>query len=205
MRSRLNPQLNWLPTHTACNSSFRSDEEYAITALFPMALTHDHRAIPTPAAASVLDDIVEGGLRGHGNKLTRSMIKHWGTVVGPRNEVRVTLDFARIDRVMSKIARGLYCIEMGAILPLSVPLRMDLYTSMMAEQAQARPEIRAVINTASMGRYPDVFDYRWGCFLNAEGFRGNLIVMLWWGSLLVTVGFMDPTCKLGIVPTTESS
>jgi hypothetical protein len=189
----LTPQLQWLPTHVACNSSYRADEEYVILSLFPTALTHDASAIPTPAARSVFEDVMNAQGKGHAIRLMRSTIANWGSVVGPRGELTFQMDWKRLDRVVWKIARGLYFLDVGVALPTEMLIRVRLFSSLMSAEAMLDPTVRPVLGTAPMGRYRDVFDYKWGCYVRPDGFKGHLIAMLWWASLLVTVGFVDPT------------
>ena len=186
------PQLRWLPTHTHCNASYRADEEYVITALAPAALTHDRHAVPTPAAGSVIEDIIEARLKGHGTGLLRSTLRNWGTVLGPNKEVVFEIDWHRFDRVAWKVVRGIYCLDTGRVLEPAWPCRIELFSSVMVPKALANPAIRAVLTTHSMSHAGHVFDYKWGCFVGPGDFRGHLILMLWWDSLLISVGFKEP-------------
>jgi hypothetical protein len=89
-----------------------------------------------------------------------------------------------------------YSPSIGSVnvhLPVEYRIRVQLFTSMMTDRGMQDPTVRPVLGTAPMGRYADVFDYKWGCFVRPDGFRGHSIVMLWWASLLVTVGFADPS------------
>jgi hypothetical protein len=95
---------------------------------------------------------------------------------------------------MWKIVRGLYFSEVGRILPESTPFGVRLYTSMMIDELRADVVARPVFRTASMGRYPRVFDYKWGCVTPGdEGPCGHAVLMRWWESLIICLAFPEPS------------
>jgi hypothetical protein len=189
----LHTQLDWLPTHVRCNQSYRADEEYAITALAPIALTHDREAIPTESAKPVLEDMGRSLMAGHAVGLHRSLAANWGRVVGPRLETIVDHDWTRVDRFLWKVVRGLYFMTTDRLLPGDARHKVSVFTSMMTSEAYADPAILCTLSTAPMGKHSQIFDYKWACLVQPDGSRAHNMLFLLWESILARVAFLDPT------------
>jgi hypothetical protein len=71
VRQHHSVDLKWLPTHSACNSAYRADEEY-----FVVALAGHHRQTATGLA--VWNDIARGAPAGHGLGLLKTIVGQFG-------------------------------------------------------------------------------------------------------------------------------
>lgn len=180
--------LKWLPTHTACNSAYRADEEYFVVSL----VGHHH----TPTARAVWDGVARGAAAGHSLGLINRIVGQFGKVVLPDGSRIYSLDSARTNRVAWKIVRGLYTLQSGRTLP-----ETQLRTVEIIPQSEApkrlpdHPWFSTVRDTASLGRHKAVFDYKWLCLKMDEQSRRNAVAFLLWDSLIVLVLFHDPACR----------
>jgi hypothetical protein len=116
-------QLKTLPTHKQCNESYRSDEEYFVWTLAPIALG-------SPAANAVVvhhaNKFRSGNSVGLGKKILKQLSDRPGTLYLPRNLIAVRVEGIRIKRVAWKIIRGLYWIEKGSVLPENTTFCLEL-------------------------------------------------------------------------------
>ena len=109
IRKQFSPKLEWLPTHSTCNSSYREDEEYFVVSFA------GH--VQTPIAREVMKDVTDAARKGHGVGLIREILGRFGKVQGPRGEMLYSFDGARTDRFFWKLIRGLYYLHLDIVLP----------------------------------------------------------------------------------------
>lgn len=188
VRKLFSPQVMWLYTHVACNSAYREDEEYTVTALVGHARSR--------TSLAVMEDLWDAFGKGHSQGLIRRVVASFGRVLGPRGEVTFALYKVRVDRIAWKIVRGLYFREMGAVLPKKLP--GYIYLILPSEAAHRLREIEwypAVRDTAPMrdDGYAEVFTYKWVCQKDGD-LRGHAVAMLWWDGIIVLAIFHDPFC-----------
>lgn len=186
VRSQFSTNLAWLPTHVACNSSYRRDEEYFIASF----VGHVH----TPTADAVMKDLAGASAKGHGVGLIKAIINRFGKVVGPGGEVLFSFDKSRADRCVWKIVRGLYYLELNKVLPEETLGEIHLASPQNTAGDLAKITwFPAVRDTAPMGKYGAVFDYKWLCWKDRE-LRGHVFALLFWDGLVAALLFHDPAC-----------
>jgi hypothetical protein len=180
--------LKWLPTHAVCNTAFKDDEEY-----FVVSLAGHHQQTATGRA--VWDDIRRGAAAGHGLGLLKTIIGQFGKVQLSDGSRTFALDRDRSHRVAWKIARGLYTLESGRTLPESQSHNVDIVPQSEGPRRLPNHSVFPFVrDTASLGRYEAVFDYKWICVPVGDA-RCHAIGFLLWDSLVVLVLFHDPTCR----------
>jgi len=187
LRREHHVDLQWLPTHMACNSAFRGDEEYFVVAL----AGHSHHA---PTARAVWNDIARGAAAGHSQGLIRRIIGQFGTVETSDGMMVFALDTARANRVVWKIVRGLYTLLNARTLPDGQPRHIEIIPH--AEAARRLPNhdwFYVVRDTGPLGVHRRVFDYKWLGLTDGTR-RLNAVGLLLWDSLIILVTFHDPMC-----------
>lgn len=141
-----------------------------------------------------MDDLHDAFHKGHSQGLIKAVIQSFGTVIGPGGEVTFEFNKSRVDRTIWKIVRGIYYRDLGIVLPEGRP---GLIRWINRQEASSKiPQIEwypMVRDTASLGRYPDVFDYKWVCWKDGD-LRGHAVGMLLWDGLIVLTIFHDPAC-----------
>lgn len=190
IRAGLN--LQTAPTHKSCNEDYREDEEYFQHALFvevlnkkpPITLHFEKdfsRRAEKPQTPAMIRKILKGV-----SSITP------GGIYLPQGIFQVELDQFRIQRVVLKIARGLFYIENESFLPLQnakdirfcsdyeVPDMYKLYW----------PAVR--LN----GVYPKVFSYKYfnTCKYSVSGKypeldKLHLYTLLFWEAVMFCVAF----------------
>jgi hypothetical protein len=196
IREQLNPDLEWLHAHEECNSAYKEDEEYFVTAF----VGH----INTESANAVMEDLGRGARAGHGRGLIKSIINSFGQVVGPNGEMLFQYDANRVRRAVWKLVRGLYTLGTKQVLPEKPLGKISLVNpaNVPADLAQL-PWFPAVRDTEPLGRYEDVFDYKWLGWKDGE-IRGHAFALMLWNGLIVAVLFHDPACGCGTCRPIES-
>lgn len=109
VRQQFSPQLEWLPTHDACNGAYRQDEEYFVASFAGHVLT--------PTATGVMQDLGAAAARGHGVGLLREVISRFGRIEGPNGELLYQYNTARVNRSIWKVTRELYGLLLDRVLP----------------------------------------------------------------------------------------
>jgi hypothetical protein len=184
VKTKYNPQLEWLYTHRVCNQAYRHDEEYVLTVLAGFARSGVGNA--------VLDDVRRGLDKGHGVGLVRGIVGSFGEVVGPKGERLFRMDTVRLHRVVRKIVRGVFYLEAQRLLPEWFPADIRVVTPMhvATDLPNFFPSIR---DTPSLLRYGRVFDCKWIGWTNGT-IRGHALAFLLWDGVIITVLLHDPTC-----------
>jgi hypothetical protein len=190
VRERFSPQLAWLATHVTCNSAYRRDEEYFVLSLA------GH--IPTPTARAVFKDVQDAAGQGHDKGVLETVVNSFSQVVGAGGERLYSYDGSRVNRFAWKMMRGLYCLELEAVLPNETTgeiLVVDPRSP--ADELATMGWFSAVRNTHSMATFPGVFDYKWLGWVDGA-IRGHAVAMLFWNGLIIAMLFHDPTCACSI-------
>jgi hypothetical protein len=194
LKKSLNPQLRWLPTHVECNSSYRRDEElFVLNAVFMAS------ASGSAAADAVLADIRRGLQKGQQNGLFRSLERQFGRAGEPDETVHFSYDGERTLRIVWKIVRGLYALEMGR--PLHIDTAHHCYPLIGPHRSQEQIESiewlpDAILIGDSLGQYKQILDYRWLCRLDPDepSLRVHCFGLLLWNRVIAPVPIHDPTC-----------
>jgi len=187
VRNQYQLQLDWLPTHCACNTDCKPDEEY-----FTLTFVGHHLA--SPSAQSVWNDVRRGAAEGHATGLIQTIIGQFGKVVLPNGTGTFAYHGTRVRRVVWKLARGLYTLNTGQLLPEAQPHNIEVVPRSEAPQrVPDHPWLGVVVGTGSLGRYPGVFDYKWIGYIDGT-VRWNLLALLLWDGLIVLVAFHDSRC-----------
>lgn len=194
IRRQYSPQLDWLPTHVACNSAYASDEDYFVT-----ALVGQHG---TAWAKAVFEDIKRGIATGKGIGLIKTILGQFGKVQTTDGAVLFALDANRANRAIWKIVRGLYTLETGRFLPELSFLNIEIVPRSEADNTlSSHPWFEFVRNTEGLAQHQAVFDYKWVGRYVDDGIvdvyesRGNFMALLFWDALTVLCMFHDPACR----------
>jgi hypothetical protein len=194
VRKQYSPQLDWLPTHIACNSAYASDEDYFVT-----ALVGQHG---TQWAKAVFEDIRRGVTKGQGIGLIKMILGQFGKVRTADGAMLFSLDANRANRAIWKIVRGLYTLETDRFLPDLSFLNIEIVPRSEADRRlPGHPWFELVRNTEGLGRHQAVFDYKWLGRYVQDGHvdvfecRGNFMALLFWDALIVLCMFHDPACR----------
>jgi len=187
VKSKFNPNLRWLPTHEECNSSYRQDEEY-FTVAFAGQLN-------SASARAVFDDIRRGVAQGHQRGLVEQIASQFGSVVLPNGGVAFQFEARRVRRVIWKIVRGLYFLELGRVLPEGQGHRIVIVGPHEVREAEEKyPWWALVRDTSALGEFGAVLDFKWTCWPLKNGIRAHAVAVLFWDGLLALVLFHDPSC-----------
>jgi hypothetical protein len=183
-------ELKSLPTHVHCNTAAERDEAYFVVSFAGQ--------VQTDVAMEVMKDIRRQARMGEGLGLLRTVMKQFGQIVGPRGEVMFTYDTNRVNRFLWKIARGLFALETGRVLPQDPPRGIELVNpKTMPDELAAIRWFPAVRNTGPLGRYGRVFDYKWIGWKDGN-LRGHAMAMNFWDGLVAALLFHDPGCACGL-------
>jgi hypothetical protein len=186
IRNAFNPNLDWLHTHTACNSSYKKDEEYYVASFASHA--------DSDAGRAVFEDWSRGVAKGHDTGLLKTIMGQFGKVVTADGSLVFNYDADRAGRFLWKLVRGVHFREVGRFLPENLPKRLMMLSPEKNQHAAADyPWWPLVRDTQPMGAHGAIFDYKWLCTIT-EGIKGNAIGMLLWDRLLVLALFHDPSC-----------
>ncbi len=189
VKQKYSPNLTWLPTHVTCNSDYKADEEYFVT-----ALVGHHR---TATGSAVWADVARGAAAGHSQRLIKAISGQFGQVATTDGAIMFALDAVRACRVVWKLVRGLYTLETERVLPESQPHHIEIVTQSEAPKyLPSHAWFPIVRDTAPLGQYGAVFDYKWICVrLTDDGrARGHAVAMLLWDALVMLAMFHDAAC-----------
>jgi len=187
IRQSLNPQLRTLPTHTACNTEYREDEEYFVLALGAFALG-------SYAGGALLADLKDGLSKGHARNLYDSIKRGFGTEAAPDGRILFSYDRARIERVVWKITRGMLFLQNRRVLPTSQLFEVILVPSTEADETLPTVEwFPVVVGSGSLCPLGAVFDMKAIGGFDGEH-RVHFQAFLFWDKIIALVRFHDPTC-----------
>lgn len=189
LRSQLNlSSLITLPAHGVCNKSYEKDEEYFTWSLAPLV------------AGSIAGTAL---INHHGRKFSRQKSKRLGEMILREFEPRPSglqlpgrmvvkrSQGARIQRVVWKLARGLFFFETSRVLQENTPWTMQLVGPSMVRTQPRNAVWETVKAQTPRGSYGGVFEYK---YLYGAADQGSLHCwgMLLWDRIMVFVGHQDP-------------
>jgi len=192
LKKAVNPQLRWLPTHVECNSAYRRDEElFVLNAVFMASASNSE------AADALLADIRRGILKGQQHGLFLSIGPQFKPASEPDGTVTFSYDAERTLRVIWKIVRGLYALQMGR--PLHIDTPHHCYPLIGPWGATERlEEVGWIVDLRgdSLGQYKEVLDYKWIGFIDPDqpSLRVHGFALLLWDRVIAPVLIHDPTC-----------
>ena len=181
-------RLLTIPVHKECNASYQLDEDYFIATITPLAPG-------SVAGDSIFKERMKGARNDRRKRAlaTRILDEFEPRPSGlylPRNSVMKRQDGERISRVAWKIVRGLYFLHRSVYLPVTLSVGCTL-----TPPGQRPPEIFLYMSSLPEdemhGRYPGVFDYRFGVFDTDMG-KLNYWALLIWDRIIITVYFHEP-------------
>lgn len=181
VRRRHQVQWETRRVHEACNYSFKLDEEYFVQTLVPYVKgTEAGDAL----YAKTIREFHQGKNVSLVERVKSQAVQKIGSIHLPASIMALDLERDRIDRVISKIVRGLHYCETGAILDPDVRMftSMTLPTMKPPEHFET---FMTVYPTEDQGHHKGVFAYRH--FTEAEG--PNYWAMLLWDRVLLTAMF----------------
>jgi hypothetical protein len=188
IRQRYNvSKLITFDVHEACNTAYRSDEDYFVKSLMPFARGSEAgNAIYTKALADFRT--------GKQVPLTRMVLREFepnpSGLILPGGKVLKRFDGERLARVAWKMVRGLHFYHTDEVLPENWP---SLGVQIFAREVPPPPGFLYFASYApSHGLYPGVFDYKFEKFPEFDNFR--LWALLLWDRIIIQVIFHDPAC-----------
>ncbi len=181
-----NPNLYVLPTHIACNESYRIDEDYFVHSLAPLTLG-------SYSGNSVIDDIKRRFSEGRriplGHKVLKEFERNPSGLILPRDKVVKRFDGKRVRRILWKIIRGLYFKEYGEFMPEGTFFSWEI----TGPWYQPPAIFEAIRNLPSKGDYPGVLDYKYARYPEFD--NANLWGLIFWDRLITLGIFHNANCK----------
>jgi hypothetical protein len=185
MRATANPNLWLVPTHKRCNGDCRMDEEYFYHAVYPLVQNGN------PSTAQVVHrDLIRRTKQPQTPAMARKLLKEFRMVTKagiylPAGIVQFNLDEYRLQRVVIKIAQGLYYRDRQAYMP-----RTNCKDIRLCEHKCEVPELYELswCGTDAKSVMPGVFSYRHLEFDNL-----HLFSMLFWEAFLFCAAFENPS------------
>src|SRR5437762_3447155 len=97
-------------------------------------------------------------------------------------------DTNRVNRFIWKVCRGLHALEtLGGVLPQDPPAGIELVNPRTVREDLEKitwfPQVR---DTAPMGLYGRVFDYKWLCWKDGN-LRGHAVAINMWDGLVAAL------------------
>lgn len=186
IRKQHSPNLLTIPVHRACNQAYQHDEDYFVNTLMPFARgSYSGNAF----YSKTLRKFKRGEKRGLVHRVLREFEHRPTGIVLPPGKIAKRFEGTRVHRVAWKIVRGLYFHHFNIFLPLSLPSGLRI----VLPDQEPPPDYFGVIDEATHGQYPGVFDYRFAKFPEVNNF--NYWAMLLWDRLLLLFTFHDPSCS----------
>jgi len=181
-------ELITLPTHEACNTRWRMDEEYFVHTFLPFARG-------SISGDALYRDGVRRIQRGTNVPLANAVLKefqqHVNGVILPANRIAKKFDAQRVHDVIYKIIRGLHYHHEGEILPAVASCHFTV-TPANEEPPDFFVTLAEEGLLQSEGRYRGVFAYARRKFSEANNL--HFWAMMFWDRLLITAAFHDPAC-----------
>ncbi len=184
LRIHKSPNLWKAPTHKRCNNDYREDEEYFYHAMYGIVQKNNPQMGQT-----ILSDLARRTHKPQTPAMIRSILKTFTTVTDggihlPPGIVQFDLDPYRSQRVVIKIAQGLFYLDRCVYMP-----RENCKDIRLCLEESDVPELyslswQGVDNKMACG---DVFSYRRFEFENL-----HLFSLLFWESLMFCCAFKDP-------------
>lgn len=184
IRSEQALQLWKVPTHVRCNSDYREDEEYFFHAVYPLVRKGN------PAMGELFHrDLMRRTNKPQTPAMVRRLLKDFRSVteVGihlPPGIVAFDLDKHRMQRVVIKLAQGLFYRDQERYLP-----QQNCKDIRLCELESEVPELYQLSWQGAERRsvLPEVFSYR-----RFEFDDLHLFTMLFWEAFIFCAAFEDP-------------
>jgi len=206
VRAGLNLQV--APSHKECNEAYREDEEYFQHAFFVEVLNQQ-----PPITAHLKNDFLRRAQKTQTPAMIRKILKETfnvtpGGIHLPSNKYVMTIDQARIERVVLKIIRGLFYLENKNFLPLENAKDMRLCLDENDVPDMYKHYWPAV---EPSGVDPRVFSYKYfnTCKYSLSGKypeldKFHLYSLLFWEAIMFCVTFEYPALSPEF-PTSDNS
>lgn len=190
-----NPNLQFRThrVHVACNTAYKSDEDYFVQTLMPFVRG-------TYAGNALYDQALDTYRAGHNVGLVRRVLGQFerrpSGLILPDGKSAMRFDRARTDRVLWKIVRGLYFEHFGVALPEAHPVYMEYVVGDNVKPPEHFFMFMAEPDNPSRGLYPGVFAYRYKEFKSTDDNNEHTyyFALLCWDKFLFTIYFHDMTC-----------
>jgi len=183
-RARAGLNLQVAPAHKTCNENYREDEEYFQHVFLLEVLNRK-----PPITELLKDDFFRKAQRPQTPALIRNILKGVSSITPggiylPHGRLQVEIDQLRIERVVLKVACGLFHIENHGFMPLKNA--KDIRFCLDEDEV---PELYRLYwpHAELKGVYPDVFSHKYFRFENL-----HLYSLLFWKAFMYCVAFEDP-------------
>jgi len=194
LRKQHNPDLEKLPTHRTCNSSYQLDEDYFVTTLMPF-ISESY------SGRSVYNDVKRRFDEGKKVGLVRKVYEEFDSnpsgLILPADKILKRFEGQRIRRIVWKITRGLYFLENNLVLPEKTKYIIE-YALPNSDPTNPEYELPKIflplLESTTYGKYPDVFGYRYIKHKH-EDTTWNIWGLVFWDRILTTLLFHDVSCK----------
>jgi hypothetical protein len=185
--------------HQACNTAYRSDEDYFVRSLLPFARGS---VAGNAIYAKALGEYRSGRQVPLMTMVLNEFDRNPSGLLLPHGKVVKRFDGKRIARVVWKMVRGLHFHHTGEVLPENWP---TLSVRLFPIEKTPPPEVTLpddvlifASQTPSRGQYPGVLDYKFDKFPEL----GNLHywLLLLWDRIVIRVCFHDPSSSTSVAP-----
>ncbi len=187
LRQQHNMGLATLPTHVKCNRSYRTDEEYFAYTVSPLAMD-------SVSGRAMTEEMGRRFREGRNQPLALSVLREFedrpSGLYLPSGKIIKRLNAARVNRILWKITRGLFCLERREVLPETISRAVSIYGP--DDEFPNRYDL--VLVEPSRGKYPGAFDYKYKVMELGET-RLALWAMLFWDRVIAFVAFHDLDCR----------
>ena len=175
-----------VPSHQRCNQSYRMDEEYFYTYVYPLVDAHNKGM-----GKELLADIRRRTRKPQPQALLRRLLRDTshvtpGGILLPPSVVWVKVEKPRIYRVVTKIAKCLYYKDRGKPMPKCSSSYVKLCES-PEELEEPFDDLRKCEEVERRSAAPDIFRY-W--YVDDGGV--NWYAMLFWEAFMVCMIFKEP-------------
>ena len=183
LRKKYAPNLFTLPVHPSCNKIYQKDEDYFVHSVGPLAME-------SYSGKALWKDVSDRCDRPQNMRILHMVLKEFDEspsgLMPPFGKVVKRFDDERLWRVVWKIVRGLFFKEIGQVLPE----KWAIGRKMFSPGEIPPPEWNFLLSAPKLGQYPAVFDYRY------VGIQDKIYLwaMLFWGRIIMLVGFHVPGC-----------
>ena len=181
-------KLITLPSHGLCNGDYSLDEEYFTATLAPVAMGS------APADAIIRHHAAKfqaGESRALLMKVLRQFTDQPGGLYLPRDLVAIKVEGVRIKRVAWKLVRGLYFLEVGALLPEHTTFMIELVEPENPDTPHSAELWERVKAQPGKGVYAGVFDYKY-LHLQAGENHVHAWGILLWDRIMIFIAHHHP-------------
>ena len=186
-------KLRTLPTHKLCNSMYQSDEDYF------------HRTIGivdnrSQILEEVWYDIEQAAQKMESRNFHETIFNQIeleaqtpGGIIIP-GKVAIKCDGDRINRIVWKILRGLFFLELARFLPEATPHFIHYFhdPNLGLNPPPVVMILEIVRNSEERGEYKGVFSYKY--VVNPEQKNIAAWLLLFWDRHMFMAGHHDPSC-----------